>query len=154
VILPLMLAGGLSVSAMGRQWRGPERLLMVTAAALLAAGLAVRPLVATQLTAKALAEHFNQRGVMPRQLLVVDEGIGSFLFYLRPDLRQPLTPDRVQRVSRFSLADVAGGDDVLVAIAADRLAGVREMYDLPAAGSLPAGAFHVVPFAEIRPRQR
>lgn len=154
VILPLVVAGLLSVSAVGRHWTGAERLVTITAAALLAAGLGVRPLAAVQLTARALADDLNRAGRMPRQLLIVDEGVGSFLFYLRPDLRQGLTPDRVQRVSRFSLGDDRSPDDVLVAIAADRLPGVRELYALPDREALPVGAFHVVPFSDIRPRPR
>lgn len=128
------------------------RLAVVTAVALLAVAVAVRPLVAVQLTAKALADDMNRRGAMPRQLLIIDEGTGSFLYYLRPELRRGLTPDRVRRVSRFSLADHAPAPDVLVAIAADRLAGVKELYDVPAGDSIEAGGFHVVPLDQIRPR--
>ena len=152
-LVPLGLAGGLAMSAAGRRWSIPERLLAVTAVTLLATGLTVRPLAAVQLTARSLADDMNRTGRMPRQLLVIDEGVGSFLFYLRPDLRRGLTPDRVQRVSRFSLGDDRAPDDVLVAIAADRIAGVREMYDLPASPDLAAGRFHVVPFSSIRRRQ-
>jgi hypothetical protein len=91
---------------------------------------------------------------MPRTLLIVDEGAGSFLFYLRPDLRRGLTPDRVQRISRFSLGDARDPEGVLVAVAADRLDGVRDLYDVPAGASTAAGAFHVVPFAQVHPKIR
>lgn len=154
VIGPVLVAALPWMSAVTSRWAGAERLVLVTASTLLAAGLAIRPLVATQLTARALAEDLNRAGRMPRQLLIVDEGVGSFLFYLRADLRRGLTPARVQRVSRFSLGDDRSPDDVLVAIAGDRLAGVRELYDLPAAGPLPMGAFHVVPYSTIRARER
>lgn len=152
VLVPLVVAGFLSVGARGRRWSGAERLLAVTVVSLLAASLTVRPLVATQLTAQQLSATLNATGRLPRQLLVVDEGVGSFLFYLRPELRRGLTPDRVQRVSRFSLGDTRPSDDVLVAIAADRLAGVRELYDLPPGGDGPIGTFLVVPRSTIRPR--
>ena len=131
----------------------PERLAIVTVTALLAVAIAVRPLTAVQLTAKSLARDVNARGTMPRLLVVVDEGIGSFLFYLEPDLRRGLTPERVRRTSRFSLADFFGAPDVLVAIAGDRLAGVKALYDIPAGDSVAPGDFHLIPLELIRPRR-
>ena len=128
------------------------RLAIVAVVALAAVAIGVRPLTAVQLTARSLARDVNARGVMPRELLVVDEGIGSFLFYLEPDLRRGLTPDRVRRVSRFSLGDEFGRPDVLVAIAGDRLAGVKELYDVPAGDSIAPGDFHLIPLEQIRPR--
>ncbi len=130
-----------------------ERLAVVTVTALLAVAIGVRPLTAVQLTAKSLARDVNARGIVPRQLVIVDEGIGSFLFYLEPDLRRGLTPERVRRTSRFSLADFFGAPDVLVAIAGDRLAGVKEMYDIPAGDSIAPGDFHLIPLEQIRPRR-
>jgi hypothetical protein len=62
------------------------------------------------------------------------------------------TPERVRRTSRFSLADFFGAQDVLVAIAGDRLAGVQEMYDLPAGDSNAPGDFHLIPLEQIRRR--
>lgn len=151
---PLVLAGFFSVTTYGRRWSAAARLLAVTALALVPVSLFVRPLVATQLTARQLSDDMNRRGAMPRTLLIVDEGVGSFLFYLRPDLRRGLTPDRVQRISRFSLGDARDPDGVLVAVAADRLDGVRALYDLPAGDSASTGSFHVVPFDQVRPKVR
>ncbi len=133
---------------------GPAGLLAVTAATLITTSVVVRPMVATTLTARQLSWHMNELGVMPRTLLIVDEGVGSFLFYLRPDLRRGLTPDRVQRISRFSLGDDRDPGGVLVAIASDRLDGVRALYEMPPGAPVGAGAFHVVPWAELRPAVR
>jgi len=80
--------------------------------------------------------------------------VGSFLFYLRPELRRGLTPDRVQRISRFSLGDDRDPEGVLVAIATDRLDGVRQLYHLPPGAPAAVGAFHVLPWAELRPTVR
>ena len=101
--VPLVLAGAVLWS---RQWDGPATLAVVAALTLTAAAAVIRPLVAGRLTAEGLSAHFNAIGEMPPSLLVVDEGVGSFLFYLRPDLRRPLSAARVARVSRFSLGDV------------------------------------------------
>ncbi len=152
VVVPLVVAGFFSVSTLGRAWSGSQRLLCVTAITLLCAALGGRPLVATYLTARGLSETMNAAGRLPQQLLIVDEGVGSFLFYLRPELRRGLTPDRVQRVSRFSILDRPPLDDRLVAISVDRLSGVRNLFDLPPGGDGPIGSFHVVPWSTIHPR--
>lgn len=134
-------------------WSGPARLLAVAALTLVAAGVVIRPMVAAQLTARGLAEDFNRRGEMPRTLLIVDEGVGSFLFYLRPELRRGLAADRVQRISRFSLGDTRDPAGVEVAVAADRLDGVTALFDLPHGASAVPGTYHVLPLAALRPRQ-
>jgi len=153
-VAPLAVGGWFAVSASGRAWQASHRMVALTATTLLAVTLALRPAVASQLTARQLSEAMNRRGVMPRTLLIVDEGVGSFLFYLRPDLRRALTADRVQRISRFSLADDRDSTDVLVAVAADRLGGVKQLYDVPAGDSGEVGSFHIVPLTEVRPKIR
>lgn len=156
--MPGTLAALASLAVAARAVRGadgpvrPVRLAVVTVAALVAVAIGVRPLTAVQLTAKSLARDVNARGTMPRLLVIVDEGIGSFLFYLEPDLRRGLTPERVRRTSRFSLADFFGAEGVLVAIAGDRLPGVKEMYDIPAGDSMAPGDFHLIPLEQIRRR--
>ena len=153
-LVPLTLAGWCLRGPRRGALTGAPAAVMVTAAALTAIALAVRPLAATELTARQLSDEMNRRGVMPRTLLIVDEGVGSFLFYLRADLRRGLTADRVQRISRFSLGDERDPAGVHVAIAADRLDGVKQLYDLPAGDSVEVGSFHVVPFADIHPKNR
>lgn len=153
-LVPLVLAGWCLFGLRRRVFGGAPAALMVAAASLTAIALAVRPLAATELTARQLSDEMNRRGAMPRTLLIVDEGVGSFLFYLRPELRRGLAADRVQRISRFSLGDERDPADVLVAIAADRLDGVKQLYDVPAGDSVEVGSFHVVPFADIHPKNR
>lgn len=130
-----------------------SRLLMVTAAALLAITLAVRPIVADGLTARNLGAHFNAAGAVPGHVWIVDEGVGSFIFYLRADLRRGLVKGQVARVSRFSAPDLLGGppDDVL-AIAPDRVAGVAEILDLDDVPRPPANEFLVLPLGRVRVR--
>lgn len=136
------------------RWNGPTRLLAVTALTCVAMTLTIRPMVAAQLTARGLSAHFNREGTLPTRLYIVDEGVGSFLFYLRPDLRDGLTADRVQRVSRFSLADAADPGGAIVAIANDRVDGVRELYDLPFRGTSAVGGFQVLALSAVQPRAR
>ncbi len=132
---------------------GPVRLITVTAAALVALTLSVRPTVAEGLTARGLATHFNDAGRVPAHLWIVDEGVGSFVFYLRTDLRKGLVRGQVARVSRFSTPDILSGpaDDVL-AVASDRLEGLAQILDLDGVRRPPPGAFLVLPLGSLRVR--
>lgn len=156
-LAPLALLGWSWEGERRHAWSWPARMAVVAAASSVLVGVLVRPLVAAQLTAKGLAAHFDAAPALPERLYIVDEGVGSFLFYLRPDLRRGLTAERVQRVSRFSLADVPPAPGTEIAVAAERLPGVLELYDLPA-GSTAVGAgvesFHVFPRDGVRPRSR
>jgi 4-amino-4-deoxy-L-arabinose transferase-like glycosyltransferase len=131
----------------------PAGALLVTASTLLAIGLGVVPTVAERLTAEQLAVRINGEGRLPPRLLIVDEGIGSFLFYLQPQLRREATAGRIARVSRFSLADVTDREGVVVAIAADRVPGVADLYDLGVHPDLVDGAFLLRPLGDFRRRQ-
>jgi hypothetical protein len=58
----------------------------------------VMPHFAAALSARDLADHFNARGDLPRQIWVTDGRIGSFLFYLKPELRLNLREQQLQAV--------------------------------------------------------
>ncbi len=150
-LLPLAVLLG-PWSACGER-ASPARLITVTAAALVALTLAVRPVVAEGLTARGLAQHFNAAGRVPGHVWIVDEGVGSFVFYLREDLRRGLVRGQVARVSRFSTPEVLGGaaDDVL-AVASDRLDGLAQILDLAGVRRPPPGAFLVLPLGGLRAR--
>lgn len=156
-LAPLALLGWSSEGKRRQAWPWPARMAVVAAASFVTIGVLVRPLVAAQLTAKGLAAHYNGSRALPARLYIVDEGVGSFLFYLRPDLRRGLTAERVRRVSRFSLVDVPPDPGAEIAVAAERLPGVLELYDVPP-GTIALGAgvesFHVFPRDAVRPRAR
>ncbi|MGD9905580.1 MAG: ArnT family glycosyltransferase [Vicinamibacterales bacterium] len=139
-----------------RAWpaAAPARLLAATAALLVVVAVGALPLVAGRLTARPLAAEINRRGELPPRLYVVDEGIGSFVFYLQPELRRGLTADRIQRVSRFSLADVAPFPGAMVAVASDRMPGVAALYELPGPPPAPSRGFELRPLDHFRPRAR
>ena len=132
-------------------WSGPAPLAIVTSVVFIVAGLVVLPLVAERFTGRGLAVQVNTAGRLPARLLVVDEGIGSFVFYLRPDLRRTLVEGRIERVSRFSLGDVTGPAGTEVAIAADWVPGVAALYEFDT-GATPAGSFLIRPLTGFRRR--
>ena len=132
---------------------GAARLTTVTAAALVALTVSVRPVVADGLTARGLAAHFNAAGRVPTHVWIVDEGVGSFVFYLRGDLRKGLVRGQVSRISRFSTPDILSGPaaDVL-AVASDRLAGLAQILELDGVPPPAPGAFLVLPLGRLRAR--
>ena len=93
-----------------------------------------------------LALDVNAAGAVPARVWIVDEGVGSFVFYLREDLRRGLQAQQVQRISRFSTPELLRepGDGVL-AVASDRVDGLAAVLDLadvprPAARTVPGAA--------------
>ncbi len=104
------------------------------AAAFVTIMTALFPGVAGDLSARDLARYLDARGALPPQVWVVNERIGSLIFYLDPALRRGLTPGRFDDVSYNAvlgrLATAPG--DVLVAL------GAREAANLPRAGGLQA----------------
>jgi 4-amino-4-deoxy-L-arabinose transferase-like glycosyltransferase len=69
----------------------------------------VFPVAAEQATARDLAAHFNAQGRLPPRLWIVDERVGSFLFYLDPALRARLEPQTVEGVPLGRALVQAGG---------------------------------------------
>lgn len=63
------------------------------------------PQIAPLKSAEDLARHFNAAGALPPRLLIAEERIGSFLFYLDPPLRSGLRADRLAGVRIRELAE-------------------------------------------------
>jgi Dolichyl-phosphate-mannose-protein mannosyltransferase len=58
----------------------------------------IMPIVAENLTARGLAEYFNQAGRIPVRLLVAEERLGSLVFYLDPALRLGLKDKQIDMI--------------------------------------------------------
>ena len=101
-------------------WRAGRWRASLTAAALsLAAQFTVvmtliLPQVAEGFSARDLAEHFNSMDKLPTRLFVVEERIGSVVFYLDPTLRAGLTTDKLSRLSLDRPPQLEPGDAVVV----------------------------------------
>ena len=70
----------------------------------------VLPPVAATLSTRDLADHFNRLGRLPPRLLVAEERIGSFVFYLDPKLRAGLNEGQLRRVTPDEPLDLRPGD--------------------------------------------
>jgi 4-amino-4-deoxy-L-arabinose transferase len=136
----------------GRVTSVPAQLLLVTASTLVVIALVVRPFVADRLTARNLAARFNAAGALPSKVWVVDEGIGSLVFYLRQDLRRTLGARQIEHVSRFSLLDRQSPPGAVMAVASDRIAGVANVIELEGVPRPAEGTFLVLPLTAVHPR--
>ena len=58
----------------------------------------VLPHFAAALSARDLADHFNEGGDLPKQIWVTEGRIGSFLFYLKPELCANLRDQQLQAI--------------------------------------------------------
>jgi 4-amino-4-deoxy-L-arabinose transferase-like glycosyltransferase len=152
VALPLVLmAGAFSVLwLIAAWWWGRVRpdawltgcVALMAATAL--AGMVLLASVAPFFSARELAAHFNREGAVPGRLWILDERVGSFLFYLDPSLRQGLAPAQVQRVTPdvvYSMRHPPA--DTLIAIPIEAFPDVSRRVDLTGAPYEPAGGYRL-----------
>ena len=74
----------------------------------------ILPPAAVTFSARDLAEHFNRAGKFPHRLFVVEERIGSVVFYLDPKLCAGLKADDLSRLYLQEPPQLAPGDAVAV----------------------------------------
>jgi 4-amino-4-deoxy-L-arabinose transferase-like glycosyltransferase len=147
-------------------WRGPgwglpavfraSTVLMVTT--LLGAYATVFPGGARDRSARDLAEYFNRHDMLPPRLWVLDERVGSFLFYLDVPLRRAVTPGQVEGVALGRLLTQASGvPGTLAAIpeaAMERLNARLELQQVPFDRAGRYRVYEARRLTTARPRQR
>jgi hypothetical protein len=128
-------AGALSSAAAFAAW--------TLAASVVVLLTSVLPPVAEWYSARDLARTINARGTFPPELWMLKERPGSVVFYLAPELRRELTPDRIRIVTPYDLLrwDVVPG--TLVAIEEDDLSRVRSFTPLAQLPYERAGHFRL-----------
>jgi hypothetical protein len=77
---------------------------------------AVMPKVAAELSGRELAQHLNRQGRLPSRLLVLEERIGSVIFYLDPELRAQLKPDQFVNIRVGGFCDLSAMQDDEIAV--------------------------------------
>ena len=101
-------------------WRARRWSMALEAAALsltaqfLVVMTSVLPQAANRFSARDLAGFFNEQGRMPQRLFIVEERIGSVVFYLNANLREGLTADRLNQLSLDQPVEPAPGDAIAV----------------------------------------
>jgi 4-amino-4-deoxy-L-arabinose transferase-like glycosyltransferase len=118
----------------------------------LAGMMLVAPRAADSMTSRDLAAALNRGGTLPSRVSVLDERIGSLVFYLDPALRAEATRDRVQDVS-FAEAIARARvdpDDAVVAVRARQLPRFSRLFTTPPSPDARAGTFAIFRAATLR----
>jgi 4-amino-4-deoxy-L-arabinose transferase-like glycosyltransferase len=105
--------------------------------------MAVLPRAAAWMTARDLAETLNTSGTLPPRVSVLDERIGSLVFYLDPALRAEATAARLDEASfaeAIARVRVDPGDAVL-AVRNTQLGQFNRLFSAPPAPDARAGTF-------------
>lgn len=143
-----------AVTRAGRSTAAHGFLSWMSGAALasLAGTMMVLPLAASWMSSRDLAAALNAAAHLPPRVSVVDERIGSLVFYLSPALRAEATPDRLTEAS-FSeallRARVDPGDAV-VAVRNNQLDRFNRLFARPPAAETRAGTFTIFRTVTLR----
>lgn len=102
-----------------------------TVAQLAVVMVVVGPYAAEVNTARDLARHFNALGKVPSRVVIVEDRIGSVIFYLDPSLRAGLVPGQFEPIRASELGTMPEPPaDGLIALAQQRLKRAQRYYDL------------------------
>jgi 4-amino-4-deoxy-L-arabinose transferase-like glycosyltransferase len=101
--------------------------MLATAAQFMLLMTFVLPHVAERTSARGLAEHFNRNG-LPDRARLVDERVGSLIFYLDPDVRRSVRFGQVARVRSKDAAYEPVG--TVLVVPQSRIAATRRRIDL------------------------
>jgi len=106
--------------------------------------------VATTVSARDLARHFNRLGQIPPKLLIVGERLGSLVFYLDRDLRAGLCAGQIQQVQMGDLPKQKS--DAVIALPGRHVDWAARYYDMAAAKYSSAGRYRLYDAAELQSR--
>jgi len=112
----------------------------------------VAPLAARWMSARDLAAALNGGGTLPPHVSVLDERIGSLVFYLAPPLRAAASPDRIDQatiaeaVSRIRVEPA----DAVLAVRDDQIARFNRLFAAPPTPAARSGTFHVFQVGALR----
>jgi 4-amino-4-deoxy-L-arabinose transferase-like glycosyltransferase len=147
---PIAVLGMVSLDAGRRAGRATEsavviRWLAQAAICSLIATMTLVPRLASWMTARDLAEVINAGGTLPSRVSVLDERIGSLVFYLDPPLRAQATS---QRLDEASFAEAISrirveADDALLAVRNEYLPRFNRLFATPPVPDALAGTFSV-----------
>jgi len=112
----------------------------------------VAPRAGAWMSARDLAVWLNGAGPLPSHVSVVDERIGSLIFYLAPALRAEASPARIQTVSLPEAVSRARAEpaDAVIAVRADLLPRFIRLFPASPRPDGIAGTFRVFRVATLR----
>jgi 4-amino-4-deoxy-L-arabinose transferase-like glycosyltransferase len=149
--------GLLTLDAGRRAWRAAgdvDRISWLAQASICSAiaMTAALPYAAAWMTGKDLAANLNAGGVLPPRVSVLDERIGSLVFYLDPALRAEASRERLDE-STFpeAIARVRHDpEDAVVAVRNSQLEQFNRLFPAPPAPDARAGTFTVFRIGTLR----
>ena len=117
--------------------------IAATSIAALAGMVTVSPRAAAWMTARDLAAALNVEGALPPRVSVVDERIGSLVFYLDPALRAEATRERLDEASLTEAVARARLDapDAVIAVRNTQLPRFNRLFGAPPLPDARAGTF-------------
>jgi len=102
-------------------------------------------------SARDLAEHFNRLDDVPPQVVLVEERVGSLVFYLERHLRARLRPGQLESVSARRMAELSQrGPDAVIALADDRVKKACRYVDLAGVEFQQAGRYRLYSPEQLR----
>jgi len=124
--------------------RRAAQVLRLPAMALLGL-MIVAPRAAAWMTARDLAAWINATGTLPSHVSVLDERIGSLVFYLSPALRAQASPERIDTASIAEAVSRIRVDapDAVIAVRDRQLARFNRLFAAPPPADAHAGTFAV-----------
>ncbi len=141
-------------------WRGwPRATLMVQtgalAAVLLFISAAVLPRLGHYLSARELAQHLNQVQPAPEGIWIIEERIGSVVFYLSPELRRRMSAEHLRPLSWTELGRMpAPPGNVWLALPDKRRRAAQQYLDLTQLRGRAVGHYQLCPAAELLAARR
>jgi len=113
------------------------------------------PKIAPATSAKTLAQYFNARGDVPGQVLLLEERIGSLVFYLDPRLRDELGAQQIKNIYIIEALHLDPPyQDVVIALPDKRARKAREWIAFDGAPGLRVGRHQIFPADELVKRSK
>lgn len=114
----------------------------------------IAPPAATANSAIDLARYLNHLGELPSRIVIVEDRVGSLVFYLDPELRADLQKTRIEAVRAWQMPGLRVYEpDAVIAMAEHRSAWTRRYIDLTAAEGQRAGRYRIYNPSELRTMQ-
>ena len=108
------------------------------------------------MTARDLASILNGRPALPPRVLVLDERIGSVVFYLSPPLRAQASADRFADTTLAGLFQRLDAEppDALFAVREDQMSRVQRLFAAPVSPDARSGIYSVFSIASLQRASR
>ena len=113
--------------------------------------IVIGPHVAAENSARDLAKYFNRMGRVPSEVVIVEDRVGSVLFYLDHDLRDALRQGQLKPIRARQMGEAAGpAPDKLVAIAEVRVGRAEKYFNLTGIPYERAGRYRLYDPVSLR----